>query len=293
MSIQQMIYFNEICKHKGLREAAGSLGISQSTLSLSIRRLEEEFGTKLFTREHRKMELTDAGRFYLAQCGPLLEQYNEITEHVTEKMESRVFEAAFAPSLGVFMASAAQNLEKWIPTGRKAVYREAAACPRLEELIQGRPGLYLSYLSHSSEEKENGICRKILRKDTWSITCSRALMEQLSLDSCQSSLQLIHKLMELPVCQYMGEQELYERPLFFLAGKVYSSYAQLHTVLSFVAKERLITVLPHLIVLQEPGFCSFPLPSAPPIYLTAAYCDHGPDAPIVKNMIQSLQNHCF
>lgn len=237
------------------------------------------------------MELTDAGRFYLEQCRILLEQYQKIPGHVIQKMESRAFEVAFAPSLGILMPSIAKNFEKWIPIDRKVVLRETAVSPRLDELIQGHPCFYLSYLSAPLKENEDGILQHALLKDTWAVTCSTALSEQISSDTCQSSLQLIHKLMELPVCQYTGEPELYEKSFCFLSKETSFSYEQIHTIFSFVSNMRLITVLPHLITRQEPGLCSLPLPSAPPIYLTVSYCNQGPDTHIVDNIIQTLQKH--
>lgn len=42
--------------------AAEELGVSQAAVSYSVRRLEEELGTPLFRRLHRRIELTDNGR---------------------------------------------------------------------------------------------------------------------------------------------------------------------------------------------------------------------------------------
>ena len=42
--------------------AASELGITQAAVSYGVRRLEEDLGTRLFTRLHRSIELTDNGR---------------------------------------------------------------------------------------------------------------------------------------------------------------------------------------------------------------------------------------
>jgi DNA-binding transcriptional LysR family regulator len=46
--------------------AAKELGLSQAAVSLSIIRLEDQFGTKLFVRRHRKVELTEPGARFFA-----------------------------------------------------------------------------------------------------------------------------------------------------------------------------------------------------------------------------------
>jgi len=47
--------------------AAKRLNMSQPPFSRQIQELEEELGFQLFIREYHKVELTDAGRVYLAQ----------------------------------------------------------------------------------------------------------------------------------------------------------------------------------------------------------------------------------
>lgn len=59
MDIKQLKYFVEIVQHKSMTEAANQLYMSQSTLSKAVRDLEKEFNTSLFTRQNRRLILTD------------------------------------------------------------------------------------------------------------------------------------------------------------------------------------------------------------------------------------------
>src|SRR5574344_1710393 len=61
MELTQMKYFVKLAEELNFTEAARKLFITQSTLSLSIKRLEEECGTPLFDRIGKCTYLTEAG----------------------------------------------------------------------------------------------------------------------------------------------------------------------------------------------------------------------------------------
>ena len=65
MKIEQLQYVLEIAKHSSINKAAQNLYIAQSTLSSSIRSLEQELGSKIFNRTSKGVYLTDFGtEFY-------------------------------------------------------------------------------------------------------------------------------------------------------------------------------------------------------------------------------------
>lgn len=65
MELTQMRYFVKLAEELNFTEAAKKLFITQSTLSLSIKRLEEECGTPLFDRIGKSTRLTDAGSVFV------------------------------------------------------------------------------------------------------------------------------------------------------------------------------------------------------------------------------------
>lgn len=64
-----------------LTAAARSLGLTQSALSHTVRKLEQQIGTRIWEREGRSLQLTSAGRSLLALAQRLLPQL-EHAEHV-------------------------------------------------------------------------------------------------------------------------------------------------------------------------------------------------------------------
>jgi DNA-binding transcriptional LysR family regulator len=62
IELRQLYYFEAVARELHFARAAATLGVTPSTLSHGIRRLETELGTPLFHRTSRNVGLTDAGR---------------------------------------------------------------------------------------------------------------------------------------------------------------------------------------------------------------------------------------
>ncbi|SMH49930.1 DNA-binding transcriptional regulator, LysR family [Rathayibacter oskolensis] len=67
MELRQLEHFLAVAKEQHFTRAASALQISQSGLSASIRALESELGSPLFTRSTRRVELTPAGHAMLEE----------------------------------------------------------------------------------------------------------------------------------------------------------------------------------------------------------------------------------
>jgi DNA-binding transcriptional LysR family regulator len=65
MDFHALSCFVEIAKELSFSKAARHLNITQPPLTRKIQRLESEWGVKLFIRDHRGVQLTDAGRLLL------------------------------------------------------------------------------------------------------------------------------------------------------------------------------------------------------------------------------------
>lgn len=74
MDLRQVEYVVAIVDHGGFTRAAAALGLSQPSLSQSVRRLEEELGAPLLARAGRRVELTAAGESFLGPARRLLRE---------------------------------------------------------------------------------------------------------------------------------------------------------------------------------------------------------------------------
>src|SRR5258706_7952326 len=64
----------EVDKQGSLTAAAGVLCLTQSALSHTVRKLEEQLGTQIWLREGRSLRPTQAGRYLLAGGNRVLPQ---------------------------------------------------------------------------------------------------------------------------------------------------------------------------------------------------------------------------
>lgn len=70
----QLRYFVAIAENGSIRQAAETLGVTQSVMSRSIARLEEKLGVSLFERRNTGVRLTNAGRQFLEDVLPAMRQ---------------------------------------------------------------------------------------------------------------------------------------------------------------------------------------------------------------------------
>ncbi|MBV6794509.1 LysR family transcriptional regulator [Xanthomonas euvesicatoria] len=75
--------FVRVARAGGFREAAKSAGVSASTYSDAIKRMEASLGVRLFNRTTRSVVLTDAGNALLARIAPALLELESAREVVS------------------------------------------------------------------------------------------------------------------------------------------------------------------------------------------------------------------
>lgn len=84
MDIRQLSYFMAVAQEGGYSRAAQRLGVSQPTLSIAIKKLEEELGARLFYTFDRRQRLTEEGLRLMEGSRQLLDLYRKTLEDVRE-----------------------------------------------------------------------------------------------------------------------------------------------------------------------------------------------------------------
>ena len=78
MTLAQLRYAITVAGASSMNEAAGTLFISQQSLSASIQELEAEVGVELFKRTNRGISVTPEGEEFIGYARQVVEQYNLI-----------------------------------------------------------------------------------------------------------------------------------------------------------------------------------------------------------------------
>ena len=105
MTISQLEYILAIAEHKHFGQAAEDLSVAQSTLSMMVKKLEDELGVVLFDRNSKPIEATDIGGKVLAQAKHVLAEYHRLQETVKEYAEelSGEYRLGVIPTIGPYL----------------------------------------------------------------------------------------------------------------------------------------------------------------------------------------------
>ncbi len=87
MEIRQVQSFVHVAKLGSFSRAAETMGYSQSAITVQIRLLEEELGTKLFDRMGKKVSLTPQGKRFLEHANRILYEMNRTIMTMNEDRE--------------------------------------------------------------------------------------------------------------------------------------------------------------------------------------------------------------
>lgn len=84
MKLSQMRYICAVCKYGTISKAAEKLFISQPTLSVAIKDLEDEFDVVLLERDKRGVKLTEAGNIMVEQATRILNMVDSLAKQMHE-----------------------------------------------------------------------------------------------------------------------------------------------------------------------------------------------------------------
>ena len=127
MDLKRLETFRSIARHGSLSRAAAERGQTLSAISIQLKKLESEVGTKLFYRLPNKLSLTDHGRIFLKEIGPMF----DVLEHAL---------AAVADPADGFLGSASvsfsSDIARFVSPGIVSFMQQH---PKLNVSVAARP----------------------------------------------------------------------------------------------------------------------------------------------------------
>ncbi|MBO0994929.1 LysR family transcriptional regulator [Bacillus sp. SD088] len=87
MEWQQFHYFKTLARIQHVTRSAEELSITQSALSRSIARFEDEIGVPLFERQGRSIRLNEYGHIFLKRVDRILKEFSEGKQEIYDLLE--------------------------------------------------------------------------------------------------------------------------------------------------------------------------------------------------------------
>ncbi|MBU2019630.1 MAG: LysR family transcriptional regulator [Bacteroidetes bacterium] len=105
MTLQQLEYIVALDSHRHFVKAANSCFVTQPTLTMQVRKLEDEIGIQLFERTKKPLVPTHAGEYFIAKSRQILNDIEELKAFVSDEVESLdgEFKLAIIPTLAPYV----------------------------------------------------------------------------------------------------------------------------------------------------------------------------------------------
>ena len=158
MTFLQLNYVTEIYNCGSINKAAQNLFVSQSSLSNSIRELEDELGIKIFIRSNRGIILTDDGREFITQVRPIIEQHKKVEKFYRDRDENSCAILKISSQRYPFCADAFVNmLKENVFENFEFTFKETDMDKVIENVSQRKSDIGILFLSDMSEKFMNRI----------------------------------------------------------------------------------------------------------------------------------------
>ncbi|HBW35559.1 LysR family transcriptional regulator [Desulfosporosinus sp. BICA1-9] len=105
MELRQLEYFEAVSRLRSFTKAASELCVAQPSITVAIRKLEEELGIPLFERSRKKISLTLEGEIFLQKANRILGEIQDTFKVMNDLRPDlkRILRLGIPPSLGSWM----------------------------------------------------------------------------------------------------------------------------------------------------------------------------------------------
>lgn len=157
MNIQQLRYVVAIAGTGTFREAASTLYVSQPSLSVAVKDLEEELGFKIFKRTASGAVLTTRGTIFFEKAQRLVGSFDSFENQYTNNRSGKK-EFSISSQHYDFLPPLIIKFSEAYPEYAHFRIFESTTVQILDEVVEGHSELGIIYLS---EQNRDGILRKM------------------------------------------------------------------------------------------------------------------------------------
>ncbi len=104
MTLTQLEYFCAVCRYHSISRAAEELFVSQPTVSMAIRDLENELHVKLLNHQRNRISITSEGNLFYQKADDLLQQSRDLySEFSSISSTARPLKIAIPPLISTVL----------------------------------------------------------------------------------------------------------------------------------------------------------------------------------------------
>jgi DNA-binding transcriptional LysR family regulator len=151
-----MEYFQKVGLMRSITKAAGELHISQPSVTVAIRKLEEELGVPLLDRSQKQIALTPEGQVCLRRTDDILARIRDLISEMNDYRSAQkgIIKIGITPIIGAyFFPAALARFQRTHPRVQVAVIEEGSLSLR-KRLARGELDLAMMIISKTSSHLE-------------------------------------------------------------------------------------------------------------------------------------------
>ena len=143
---QQLLAFLRVVETGSFSRAAGTLGVSQPTLSRTIKTMESAIGTRVFNRDTRNIELTSVGAELRLIATRLVKEFDSAVSELTQFVEGQRGQITIAalPSISAVLLPRSILRFRETNPGVDVAVRDSLSQPVLNSVLEGAADLGLT-----------------------------------------------------------------------------------------------------------------------------------------------------
>lgn len=105
MTIRHLRVFITVVDSGSMTRAAEKLFVSQTSVSQTIRELEDNYDTKLFERLSRRLYITEEGKKLLSYARYIISSFDDMEKEMKKPLESSTLKFGASVTVGTYILS--------------------------------------------------------------------------------------------------------------------------------------------------------------------------------------------
>lgn len=156
MELRQMEYFQRAGRLRSITKAASELHVSQPSVTVAVRKLEEELGISLLDRSQKQIALTPEGQACLKRTDEIFARIRDLVSEMNDYRfaQKGIIKIGITPVIGAyFFPAALARFQKMHPRVQVAAIEEGSLSLR-KRLVRGELDLTMMIISQASSHLE-------------------------------------------------------------------------------------------------------------------------------------------